>query len=34
VLSRRWGVERSLAWMMHARRHAGDSERLIQYSET
>lgn len=27
-------VERSLAWMMHARRHARDYERLIQHSET
>lgn len=24
VLPRRWVVERSLAWMMHARRHARD----------
>ncbi|MEV8064336.1 hypothetical protein AB0P37_50250, partial [Streptomyces antimycoticus] len=29
-----WVVERSLAWMMHARRHARDYERLIQHSET
>ncbi len=34
VLPRRWVVERSLAWMMHARRHAKDYERLIQHSET
>lgn len=34
VLPRRWVVERSLAWMMHARRHARDYERLIQHSET
>jgi hypothetical protein len=27
-------VERSLAWMMNARRHARDYERLIQHSET
>ena len=34
VLPRRWVVERSLAWMMHVRRHARDYERLIQHSET
>ncbi len=34
ILPRRWVVERSLAWMMHARRHARDYERLIQHSET
>ncbi len=34
VLPRRWVVERSLAWMMHARRHARDYERLVQHSET
>lgn len=34
VLPRRWVVERSLAWMMHARRDARDYERLIQHSET
>lgn len=34
VLPRRWVVERSLAWMMNARRHARDDERLIQHSET
>ncbi|NLU68918.1 transposase [Streptomyces sp. HNM0574] len=32
--TRRWVVERSLAWMMNARRHARDYERLIQHSET
>lgn len=26
--------ERSLAWIMHARRHARDYERLIQHSES
>ncbi len=31
---RRWIVERSLAWMMNARWHARDYERLIQHSET
>ncbi len=34
VLPRRWVVERSLAWMMHARRHARDCEQLVQHSET
>lgn len=34
VLPRRWVVERSLAWMMNARRHARDYERLVQHSET
>ncbi|MFE2164082.1 transposase [Streptomyces sp. NPDC059447] len=34
VLPRRWVVERSLAWGMHARRHALDSERLIRHSES
>lgn len=34
VLPRRWVVERSLAWFMHARRHARDCERLIQHSES
>ncbi|ONK09571.1 IS5 family transposase [Streptomyces sp. MP131-18] len=34
VLPRRWVVERSLAWLMHARRHARDYERLVQHSET
>lgn len=27
-------MERSLAWMMNARRHARDYERLMQHSET
>ncbi|MER5765942.1 transposase [Streptomyces sp. NPDC002082] len=27
VLPRRWVVERTLAWLMHARRHARDYER-------
>ncbi|MBE1602855.1 transposase [Streptomyces stelliscabiei] len=31
ALPRRWVVERSLTWMMHARRQARDHERLIQY---
>lgn len=34
VLPRRWVVERSLAWIMHGRRHARDYERLIQHSES
>ncbi|MFC9608730.1 IS5 family transposase [Streptomyces niveus] len=34
VLPRRWVVERTWAWMMHARRHARDYERLVQHSET
>lgn len=34
ILPRRWVVERSLAWIMHARRHARDHERLIQHSES
>lgn len=34
ILPRRWVVERSLAWIMHARRHARDYERLIQHAET
>lgn len=34
MLPRRWVVERSLVWMMHARRPARDYERLIQHSET
>lgn len=34
VLPRHWAVERSLTWMLHARRHARDHERLIQHSET
>ncbi|WP_346656441.1 transposase [Streptomyces sp. H23] len=34
LLPRHWVVERSLAWMMNARQHARDYERLIQHSET
>lgn len=34
VLPRRWVVERTWAWMMHARRHARDYERLVQHSES
>lgn len=34
VIPRRWVVERSLAWMVNARRHARDYERLVQHSET
>ncbi|MGW0792960.1 transposase [Streptomyces sp. NPDC002911] len=34
VLPRRWVVERSHAWVMHARRHARDYERLVQHSES
>ncbi|WP_406223522.1 DUF1048 domain-containing protein [Streptomyces canus] len=34
VLPRRWVIERSLARMMHAHRHARDYERLVQHSET
>jgi transposase len=34
VLPRRWVVERSHAWIMHARRHARDHERLVQHSES
>lgn len=34
ILPRRWVVERSLVWIMHARRHARDYERLIQHSES
>lgn len=30
VLPRRWVVEHTLAWMMHARRHARDYEKLVQ----
>jgi transposase len=33
ILPRRWVVERS-TWIMHARRHARDYERLIQHSES
>ncbi|GII59072.1 transposase [Planotetraspora thailandica] len=34
VLPRRWVVERTWGWIMRARRHARDYERLIQHSET
>jgi transposase len=34
VLPRRWVVERSLSWIMRARRHCWDHERLPQVSET
>lgn len=34
VLPRRWVVERSHAWIMHARWHARDYERPIQHSES
>jgi hypothetical protein len=34
ILPRLWVVERSLAWIMHARWHARDYERLIQHSES
>jgi transposase len=34
ILPRRWVVERSIAWLMHARRHARDYERLVQHSES
>jgi hypothetical protein len=27
-------MERTLAWMMHAQRHARDYEQLVQHSET
>ncbi len=33
VLPRRWKVERSLGWIMNARRNARDYERLPQHSE-
>lgn len=33
VLSRRWVAERSLEWIMHARRLVRDYERLPQHSE-
>lgn len=29
-----WVVERSLAWIMHVRRHARDYERVVQHSES
>lgn len=34
VLPRRWVVERSLSWIMRARRHCRDHERLPQISES
>lgn len=34
VLPRRWVVERSLSWIMRARRHCRDHERLPRVSET
>lgn len=34
VLPRRWVVERTWGWIMHARRHARDYERLVRHSET
>ncbi|MEU9256638.1 IS5 family transposase [Streptomyces sp. NPDC048270] len=34
VLPRRWVVERSHVWVMHARRQARDYERLVQHSES
>jgi hypothetical protein len=33
VLPRRWIVERSLSWLMRARRNARDDERLPEHSE-
>jgi len=33
ILPRRWVVERTFAWIMHARRHVRDYERLPQHSE-
>ncbi|NEC03416.1 transposase [Streptomyces anulatus] len=33
VLPRRWNVERTLGWIMKARRNVRDYERLPQYSE-
>lgn len=33
VLARRWIVERSIGWMMNARRNVIDYERLPQHSE-
>lgn len=33
VLPRRWIVERSLSWIMRARRNVRDYERLPQHSE-
>ncbi|MET8684525.1 hypothetical protein ABZV77_09940 [Streptomyces sp. NPDC004732] len=33
VLPRRWKVERSIDWIMNARRNCRDNERLPQHSE-
>jgi transposase len=33
VLPRRWVVERTLSWIMRARRNCRDYERLVQHSE-
>ena len=33
VLKRRWGVERTLAWVMNSRRHVRDYEVLTRHSE-
>ena len=33
VLPRRWTVERSLPWLMRARRNSRDYERLPEHSE-
>ncbi|BBH70744.1 hypothetical protein ACTI_74290 [Actinoplanes sp. OR16] len=33
VLPRRWILERSLSWLMRARRNARDYERLTEHSE-
>lgn len=34
VLPRRWVVERSCSWIMRARRHCRDHERLPEMSES
>jgi len=34
LLPRRWVVERSLSWIMQARRNVRDYERLPQHSKT
>jgi transposase len=33
ILPRRWVVERSLAWLSHARRNVRDYETLLEHSE-
>ncbi|MFF3608304.1 hypothetical protein [Streptomyces sp. NPDC002463] len=33
VLPRRWKVERTIGWVMNARRNVRDYERLSQHSE-